>query len=126
MYLSKRKVIPDEKEEERKKQRRDTINNFQGFPGGSIGKESAYNVGVQVSFLGSGRFPGEGNDNPFQYSCLGNLMDRGSWWATVHGIIRVGLDLQTKSPELKKEKNKKIKIHNNNNVDIRVAGRNKN
>ena len=53
-------------------------------------------------------------------------MDRGSWWATVHGIIRVGLDLQTKSPELKKEKNKKIKIHNNNNVDIRVAGRNKN
>ena len=53
-------------------------------------------------------------------------MDRGSWWATVHGIIRVGLDLQTKSPELKKEKNKKIKIHNNNTVDIGVASRNKN
>ena len=52
-------------------------------------------------------------------------MDRGSWWATVHGIIRVGLDLQTKSPELKKEKNKKIKIHNNN-VEIGVAGGNKN
>ena len=97
-----------------------------GFPSSSASKESAYNVGVQVSFLGSGRFPGEGNDNPFQYSCLGNLMDRGSWWATVHGIIRVGLDLQTKSPELKKEKNKKIKIHNNNTVDIGVASRNKN
>ena len=36
-------------------------------------------------------------------------MDRGSWWATVHGIVRAGFDLQTKSPGLKKEKNKKIK-----------------
>ena len=53
-------------------------------------------------------------------------MDRGSWWATVHGIIRVGLDLQTKSAELKKEQNKKTKIHNNNNVEIGVAGGNKN
>ena len=33
----------------------------------------------------SGRSPGEGNGNPFQYSCLGNPMDRGAWWATVHG-----------------------------------------
>ena len=45
-------------------------------------------------------------------------MDRGSWWATVHGIIRVGLDLQTKSAELKKEQNKKTKIHNNSNVEM--------
>ena len=35
---------------------------------------------------GSGRSPGEGNDNPLQYSCLENAMDRGAWWATVHGI----------------------------------------
>ena len=35
---------------------------------------------------GLGRFPGEGNGNPLQYSCLGNLMDRGAWWATVHGV----------------------------------------
>ena len=34
--------------------------------------------------LGSGRSPGEGNGNPLQYSCLGNLMDRGAWWALVH------------------------------------------
>ena len=126
--MSKRKVIPDGKSQvkEKKKERRDSINNFCGFPGGSVVKESACNAGVPGSILGSGRSPGEGNDNPFQYSCLGNLMDRGSWWATVHGIIRVGLDLQTKSPELKKEKNKKIKIHNNNNVEIGVAGGNKN
>ena len=34
----------------------------------------------------SGRSPGEGNDNPLQYSCLGNPMDRGAWWATVHRV----------------------------------------
>ena len=34
---------------------------------------------------GSGRCPGEGNDNPLQYSCLENSMERGDWWATVHG-----------------------------------------
>ena len=37
---------------------------------------------------GLGRPPGEGNDNPFQYSCLGNSMDRGTWWATVHGAMK--------------------------------------
>ena len=34
------------------------------------------------------RSPGEGNDNPLQYSCLRNPMDRGAWWATVHGVAR--------------------------------------
>ena len=38
----------------------------------------------------SGRFPGEGNGNPSQYSCLGNPMDRGALQATVHGVTRVG------------------------------------
>ena len=37
---------------------------------------------------GSGRFPGEGNGNPLQYSCLGNLMDRGAWGATVLGVTK--------------------------------------
>ena len=37
---------------------------------------------------GSGRSPGEGSDNPFQYSCLGNPMDREAWWATVHGVTK--------------------------------------
>ena len=35
---------------------------------------------------GLGRLPGEGNGNPFQYSCLENSMDRGAWQATVHGV----------------------------------------
>ena len=38
---------------------------------------------------GSGRAPGVGNGTPFEYSCLENSMDRGAWWATVHGIARV-------------------------------------
>ena len=38
-----------------------------------------------VQSLGQERSPREGNSNPFQYSCLGNPMDRGAWWATVHG-----------------------------------------
>ena len=56
-----------------------------GFPGGSDGKESACNAGNLGSVPGSGRSPGEENGNPFQYSCLGKPMDRGAWWATVHG-----------------------------------------
>ena len=49
------------------------------FPGGSDGKASAYNVGDPGSFPGMGRFPGEGNGNPLQYSCLENPMDGGTW-----------------------------------------------
>ena len=40
------------------------------------------------SFPGSGRSPGGGNSNPLQYSCLENPMDRGAWWATVHGFTK--------------------------------------
>ena len=40
------------------------------------------------SIPGSGRFSGEGNGNPLQYYCLGNLMDRGTWWAIVHGTAK--------------------------------------
>ena len=59
-----------------------------GFPAGSDGKESACNVVDLGSIPGSGRYPGEGNGNPPQYSCLENSMDRGAWWATVHGVTK--------------------------------------
>ena len=67
-----------------------------GFPGGSEVKASACNAGDLGSIPGSGRSPGEGNGNPLQYFCLENPMDRGAWWATVHGVTRVGHDLVTK------------------------------
>ena len=57
-----------------------------GFPGGSDDKESTYNAGDLGLIPGSGRSPGEGNDNPLQYSCLENSRDRGAWRATVHGV----------------------------------------
>ena len=56
------------------------------------------NAGDGGSIPELGRSLGEGNGNPLQHSCLGNLMDRGAWWATVHGIAKVGHDLATKSP----------------------------
>ena len=63
-----------------------------GFPCSSISKESACNAEDPDSIPGWGRFPGGGHGNPFQYSCLENPMDRGTWQATVHGFTRVGHD----------------------------------
>ena len=66
-----------------------------GFPGGSVVKklpvvqETGFNPGL-------GRFPGEGNGNSLQYSCLGNPVDRGPWRATVHGVTK---DLATRQPQ---------------------------
>ena len=56
------------------------------FFGGSNGKETACNAGDPGSSPGLGRSPGEGNGNTLQYSCLENSVDRGIWWATVHGL----------------------------------------
>ena len=69
-----------------------------GFLGGASGKESTCNAGDSGdmgSIPGSGRPPGGGNGNPFQYSCLENPMDREAWWATVHRVTqsRPGLKL---------------------------------
>ena len=56
--------------------------------GGLDGKESACNAGDPILIPGSERSPGEGNGYPLQYSCLGNLMDRGAWRVTVHGVTK--------------------------------------
>ena len=58
------------------------------FSTGSDGKACANNSGDPGSFTGSGRFSGEGNGNPLQYSCLENPVNRGAWWATVHGVTK--------------------------------------
>ena len=59
-----------------------------GFFGGSDGEESACSVGALGSIPGLGRSPGEQNGYPLHYSCLENSVDRGSWWATLHGISK--------------------------------------
>ena len=60
----------------------------EGFQGGSVVKNLPANAGDANSILGLGRSPGEENGNPYQYSCLENPMDRGAWWATVHGVAK--------------------------------------
>ena len=60
-----------------------------GFPNGSAGKETTCNAGDTGdadSIPGLGRFPGGGNGNPLQYSCLKNSKDRGAWWAIGNGV----------------------------------------
>ena len=59
-----------------------------GFPGGTDGKESACKAGDLGLIPGSGRFSGEGNRDPLQYSCLENSMDSRAWWVTVHGVTK--------------------------------------
>ena len=51
-------------------------------------KESACKAEDLGSIPGSGRSPGEGNGSPLWYSCLENSMDRGAWWATIHGVTK--------------------------------------
>ena len=51
------------------------------------------NAGDMDSIPGLGRYFGGGNDNPFQYSCLENTMDRGAWWDIVHGVTKSGTQL---------------------------------
>jgi len=62
-----------------------------GLPGGSEVKNPPANAGDargMCSIPVLGRSFGGGNGNPLQYSCLGNSMDRGAWWATVHGVAK--------------------------------------
>ena len=63
----------------------------QGFPGSSVVKNPPANIGYTGdlrSIPGLGRSPGGGNGNPLQYSCPGNPMDKGAWWARVHRVAK--------------------------------------
>ena len=59
-----------------------------GFSGSTVVKNLPANAGDAGSISGLERFPGRGNGNSSQYSCLKNSMDRGVWWATVHGLAK--------------------------------------
>ena len=69
---------------------------YLGFPGGSVVKNLPTNAEVTedvglIPWLG--RFPAGGNSNPLWDSCLGHFMDRGAWWATVHGVSKSRTEL---------------------------------
>ena len=65
-----------------------TLSGGKGFLGGLDSKESACNAGDPGPIPGLGRSHREGHGSPLQYSCLENPMDRGAWWATVHGVTK--------------------------------------
>ena len=68
-----------------------TYISVEASPGGSVVKNPPANAGDTGDMgliPGSGRSPGGGNSNPLQYSCLENPMDRGAWWAAVHGVTK--------------------------------------
>ena len=78
-----------------------------GFPDSSVVKNLPTNAEDVVSTPGSGRSPGEGKGKPLQYFCLGNLMDKGAWWAAVYGIMKELYTTQwlnSKHPPLQSEK----------------------
>ena len=70
-----------------------------GLPWSLSGKELPANAGEAGLIPGSGRSPGEGNGNPLQYSCLGNPMDKGAWWATVLEVPRIRHNSVTKQQQ---------------------------
>ena len=76
------------KSTEKQKLRKLYCNTMRSFPCGSLVKNLPANAGNSTLIPGLWRSPGEGNNYPLQYSCLGNPMDRGPWWATVHGVAK--------------------------------------
>ena len=66
----------------------------EGFPSDRVDKESACSARDLGSIPGSGSSPGGENGNPLQSSCLENPMDRGAWWAAVHGVVKSWTRLQ--------------------------------
>ena len=70
------------------------FHNSRDFPHDSSGKESACNARNTGLIPESGRYPWEVNENPLQYSCLGNPMDRGAWWAMTFGVTKCQTQLK--------------------------------
>ena len=86
-----------------------------GFPGGSVVKNPPANSGNLSAIPGSGRAPGEGNGNPLQDSCLGNPMDRGVWWAMVHGVTK-----ESGTTQRLNKFSEKSKLHHLKGTDIKL------
>ena len=82
-------------------------------------KKSACNTGDLGLIPGWERSPGEGNGNPLQYSCVEKPMDRGDWWATVHGIPGVTHDLVNKTQPLPSEA--RMNLNNNSNINGHIS-----
>ena len=78
-----------------------------GLSAGSVVKDLLAKAGDPGCILGSGRSHGEGSSNSLQYSCLGNPMDSGAWWALVHGVSKNWTRLSEKTTATKMVKGTK-------------------
>ena len=87
-YFSSRKIINKLVDIKPNLNLETVCNILMGFPGVSDGEESACSSGDLGLIPALGRSPGEGNDKPFQYSCLENPVDRGGWQATTHWVAK--------------------------------------
>ena len=82
---------------------------YKGIPRWTVVKNLPVNAGDARdvgSIPGLGKSPGVGNGNPLQYSCLGNPMDRGAWWALVHGVTNSWTQLSTHTTRVGKREYK--------------------
>ena len=99
--------------------------NMMGFSGGALVKKPLANAEDTRSkslISGSGRSSGEGNSNPFQYSCLENLMERGVWWATVHGVAKSWTQLSPHTyTHFKHDNNRNLAIKNGHHKLIQLT-----
>ena len=91
-----------------RKSKKEGICVYVAFPGGSVVKNPPANTEDAGSIPGSERSPGEENDNPLQYSCLENSMDRGPWRATVHEIAAAAAGLPFLSPMHESERESEV------------------
>ena len=74
-----------------------------GFPGGLAVKNLPADSGDSDPIPALGRSPGKENGNPLQYFCLENSMDRGAWWATVHGVANESDMIQTLNKTVRRD-----------------------
>ena len=88
------------------------IHDWMTFTSGWVVKNTLANAADTGLIPGSGKSPGEGNGSPLQYSCLGNTMERGAWWAIVHGVTKELTQWLTNNKKMvgKKQKERKPKI----------------
>ena len=79
-----------------------------GFPDASVVQNRPAKAGDEGLIPGLGRYPGEGNGNLLQYSCLENPVDRRAWWATVHGVVKSWTQLSKAPAYIKQRANKDL------------------
>ena len=80
-----------------------TVYKFYLNPPWWLNEETSYNTGDWSLIPGLERYPGKGNGNPLQYSCLRNSMDRGAWRAIVHGVEKVGHNWSINTLKIRKK-----------------------